>query len=277
MLSEFATLITALGPTLVAELLLLGVVSGFLAGLLGIGGGMMIVPFLTLILSNRGVESGLAVKMAIATAMATICFTSLSSVRAHHRLGNVRWDVVRSMAPGIVVGGLLSGAALFAALKGQWLATLFAAFAVFSAAQMVRDKKPKPSRMLPGPLGRFAAGGGIGLASGLVGAGGAFLAVPFMIWCNVSIRQAVSTSAAMGFPIAIANTAGYAYAGRQLGAALPGAVGYLYLPALAIVATASVLMAPWGARVAHGMDTRGLKRAFAALLLVLAVYMVYRA
>ncbi len=262
-----------LSPLLIAELLALGVVSGFLAGLLGIGGGMLMVPFLTLILGQRGVPAGMAVQMAIATSMATIIFTSLSSVRAHHARGAVRWDLARSLTPGLVGGGLLAGAGAFAVLKGQGLALIFTLFIGYSALQMLRDRKPRPGRQMPGWRGQTAAGGGIGFLSGLLGAGGAFVSVPFMTWCNVPIRQAVGTSAALGFPIALANTLGYLIGGWGLPAALPGAVGYLYLPALLLIACASVLLAPLGARAAHGMDVTKLKRVFALLLLGLAVYM----
>lgn len=261
---------------LVLQLLALGVCSGFLAGLLGIGGGMLMVPFLTLILSTQGVGESLAVKMAIATSMATIMFTSLSSVRAHHKRRAVRWDLVRGLAPGILVGGLLAGAGLFALLKGQALALLFAAFVGFSALQMLRERKPHPGRQMPGPLGQTAVGSGIGLLSGLVGAGGGFISVPFMTWCNVPIHQAVATSAALGFPIAAANTVGYLIGGRFLPVALPGALGYLYLPGLAVVALASVSLAPLGARAAHAMDVKQLRRAFAGVLVVLAAYMLQR-
>ena len=261
---------------LVAELLALGTVTGFLAGLLGVGGGMMLVPFITLILSNRGVEPGLAVKMAIATAMATILFTSLSSVRAHHQRQAVRWALVRGLAPGIVAGGLLAGAGAFALIKGQGLALLFAMFNCFAAVQLLLDRKPKASRTVPGHIGLATAGASIGFIAGLVGAGGAFISVPFMTWCNVPIRVAVGTSAALGFPIALAGTAGYLISGWSLEPALPGAFGYLYLPALAIVALASMALAPHGARVAHRSDVRQLKRLFAALLLGLAGYMLYK-
>jgi uncharacterized membrane protein YfcA len=265
-----------INPMLVAELLALGVVTGFLAGLLGVGGGMMMVPFMTLILSSRGVEAGQSVKMAIATSMATILFTSLSSVRAHHQHGAVRWDLLRGLAPGIVLGGLAAGAGVFALFKGRALALFFAAFIGYSAVQMLRDKKPKPGRQMPGWAGQTAVGGGIGFLSGLVGAGGAFMSVPFMTRCNVPIRQAVGTSAALGFPIALASTVGYVVAGWQLPPALPGAFGYLYLPALLIIALASVTMAPIGARTAHRADVKKLKRLFALLLIGMAAYMLYR-
>lgn len=262
---------------LAAQLLPLGIFSGFLAGLLGIGGGMLMVPFLTMILSHQGVEAGMAVKMAIATSMATIVFTSLSSVRAHHRRGAVRWSVVGGMAPGIVAGGLLAGVGAFALLKGQALALVFAVFVGFSATQMLKGRKPQPSRQMPNWAGQAAVGGGIGFVSGLVGAGGGFISVPFMTWCNVPMHQAVATSAALGFPIALASTLGYVVGGWALPPALPGAVGYLYLPALGVIACASVLMAPVGARLAHALNVAQLKKVFAMLLYLLAAYMAWKA
>jgi uncharacterized membrane protein YfcA len=261
----------------IVELLALGTVVGFLAGLLGIGGGMMMVPAMTFLLAQRGVDSGMAVKMAIATSMASILFTSISSVRAHHRLGNVRWDLTRRLAPGIVLGGLLAGAGAFSVLKGQGLALFFAAFIGYMAVNMLRDKKPKPGRDMPGALGTGSVGAAIGFMSGLVGAGGAFLSVPFMTWCNVPPRHAVGTGAALGFPIALASTAGYVVAGWSLQPPLPGAVGYLYLPALVIVAAASMSLAPLGARVAQRINVLALKRLFAVMLLALAASMLHRA
>jgi uncharacterized membrane protein YfcA len=261
---------------IILELLALGAFAGFLAGLLGVGGGMLMVPFVTLLLSARGVESAHAVKMAIATSMATILFTSLSSLRAHHRRGAVRWDLVGGIAPGIVVGGLVSGAAAFALVKGAALAVLFALFVGFSATQMLLDRRPKPTRSMPGRLGQGAVGALIGCLSGLVGAGGAFVSVPFMTWCNVPIHNAVATSAALGLPIAAASTLGYVIGGWSLAPALPGAFGYLYLPALVVIASASVLTAPLGARLAHAMDVGRLKKVFALLLYGLAAYMLYK-
>ena len=265
-----------LGLTLIVELLALGAVVGFLAGLLGVGGGMMLVPALAWILTQRNVESGLAVKMAIATSMATILFTSLSSVRAHHHLGAVRWPVARAMAPGIVAGGLLAGAGAFSVLKGQGLALLFAAVIGYTALQMMLDRKPHPGRELPGTWALAGVGSGVGFVSGLVGAGGAFLSVPFMTWCNVPPRHAVGTSSALGFPIALASTVGYVISGWQLPAALPGGFGYLYLPALGIVAITSVLLAPLGARTAQRINVAVLKRLFSVLLLALAASMLQR-
>ncbi|MDP2017405.1 sulfite exporter TauE/SafE family protein [Hydrogenophaga sp.] len=265
-----------LDPLLILELAVLGLGTGFLAGLLGIGGGMLMVPFITFILSARGVEADLAVKMAIATSMATIIFTSISSVRAHHKRGAVRWDIVKGLAPGIVLGSIIASLGVFALLKGSWLALFFAGFVSFSATQMLLDKKPKPTRTIPGTPGLLGAGGVIGFLSGLVGAGGGFVSVPFMTWCNVTIHNAVATSAALGFPIALANAVGYIIAGQSVQNLPAGAVGYIYLPALVVIASVSVLMAPLGVKAAHALPVKSLKRVFAGLLYMLAAYMLYK-
>lgn len=267
----------AIDAGVVAELLALGVCAGFLAGLMGIGGGIMQVPVLMLILSKKGVPAAMAVKIAIATSMATIIFTSLSSVRAHHQRGAVRWDLVQAMAPGVVFGGLLAGAGVFALVKGPHLAAFFALFICVAATQMLIDRKPAPTRELPGRAGLLSVGAVLGLLAGLVGAGGAFIAGPFLVWCNVSMHKVVATSAALGFPVAVAGTVGYVISGWTLPQALPGAFGYLYLPGLIIVAAASVLTAPLGASAAHAMNVRQLKRYFALAMFALALYMMYTA
>jgi len=156
------------------------------------------------------------------------------------------------------------------------LSVLFAAFVAFSATQMFLDRKPKPTRTLPGPLGTFGVGGVIGLLSSLVGAGGAFISVPFMTWCNVKIHDAVGTSSALGFPIALAGTLGYVWAGQGMPQMPPGSIGYLYLPGLVVIALASMSTAPLGARLAHSMDIRPLKKVFASVLYVLAAYFLFR-
>lgn len=265
-----------LEPLLIVELVTLGLCTGFLAGLLGIGGGMLMVPFITLIMSARGVSPDLAVKMAIATSMATIVFTSVSSVRAHHKRGAVRWDIVKLLAPGIVLGAAVASLGVFSMLKGSWLALFFAAFVAFSATQMLLEKKPAASRTMPGPAGQLAAGGVIGFLSGLVGAGGGFISVPFMTWCNVAVHNAVATSAALGFPIALANALGYIVAGQAVQGMPQGSLGYIFLPALAVIACASVLMAPLGVRAAHALPVKQLKRVFAFVLYALAAYMLYK-
>jgi uncharacterized membrane protein YfcA len=263
-------------PLLLAELAVLGLCTGFLAGLLGIGGGLVMVPFLSYLLGIRGVSPDLAVKMAIATSMATIAFTSVSSVRAHQKKKAVRWDLVKSLAPGIVIGSLVGSIGIFAFTKGAYLALFFALFVGFSATQMFLDKKPEPSRQVPGFKGLLGAGGLIGLLSGLVGAGGGFISVPFMTWCNVAIQNAVATSAALGFPIALANVAGYIVSGQNVQNLPALSFGYLWLPALVVIAICSVCMAPVGAATAHKLPVKQLKRVFASVLYVLAAYMLYK-
>ena len=265
-----------LSPLLILELATLGLATGFLAGLLGIGGGMLIGPFMTIILSALGVPADLAVKMAIATSMATIMFTSISSVRAHHKRGAVRWDIVKGLAPGIVIGGALASAGVFALLKGSYLAIFFGLFVGFSATQMFLDKKPKPSRQMPGTGGQVAAGGVIGFLSGLVGAGGGFISVPFMVAHNISIINAVATSAALGFPIALANTVGYVVSGASLPDLPAHSLGYVWLPALAVIASCSVFTAPLGAKLAHRLPVAKLKKVFAVILYGLAGYMFWK-
>jgi len=237
---------------------------------------MVLVPFLTWMISQRGVSGDLAVKMAIATSMATILFTSVSSVRAHHKKGAVRWDLVKGLAPGIVLGSLLGSVGIFALAKGASLAIFFGCFVGFSATQMFLDKKPAPTRQMPGFSGQLGAGGLIGLLSGLVGAGGGFISVPFMTWCNVAIHNAVATSAALGFPIALANVSGYIVSGLSLQDLPAYSFGYLWLPALGVIACCSVLMAPVGAATAHKLPVRQLKRVFALMLYLLAGYMLYK-
>ena len=261
---------------LIFELALLGICTGFLAGLLGIGGGMIMVPFITLIMGHRGVAPDLSVKIAIATSMATIIFTSISSVQAHHKRGAVRWDLVKGLAPGIVAGSMLGSLGVFALLKGSSLAIVFGLFVGFSATQMFLDKKPKPTRQMPGAAGQFAAGSGIGFLSGLVGAGGGFISVPFMTWCNVAIHNAVATSAALGFPIAVANVLGYIVSGQHVQNLPAGSFGYIWLPALVVIAVCSVFTAPLGAKAAHNLPVARLKRVFASILYLLGAYMLYK-
>jgi len=263
-------------PLLIVELAALGLCTGFLAGLLGIGGGMIMVPFMTIILTHRGVAPELTVKMAIATSMATIVFTSISSVRAHHKRGAVRWDLVKKLAPGIILGSMVASLGVFALLKGSSLAIFFALFVSFSATQMFLDKKPSPSRQIPGTAGLLAAGSVIGFLSGLVGAGGGFISVPFMTWVNVAIHSAVATSAALGFPIALANATGYIMSGFTLAHLPPYSLGYIWLPGLAVIASCSVFTAPMGAKAAHKLPVKRLKRVFASILYVLAAYMLYK-
>jgi uncharacterized membrane protein YfcA len=214
--------------------------------------------------------------MAIATSLATIMFTSISSVRAHHARGAVVWRIARLLAPGILIGSWI-GPWIGAHMNSSALAAFFAVFVALSATQMLIDRKPAASRDLPAAPGMFAAGGGIGVLSGLVGAGGGFISVPFMTWCNVKIHNAVATSAALGFPIALAGTLSNIYFGMQVPNLPSGSLGYIYLPALLVISLASVFTAPLGARTAHNLPVKSLKKVFACMLYALAAYMLYKA
>ncbi len=263
-------------PLMILALLAMGCFGGFAAGLLGIGGGMILVPFITMVLTARGVPDELVVHMAIATSLGTIMFTSLSSVRAHHKHGAVVWRIVKLLAPGILIGSTI-GPWIGKQMNTATLSVFFGVFVAFSATQMLINKKPAAARELPKAPGMFAAGGVIGVLAGLVGAGGGFVSVPFMTWCGIRIHQAVATSAALGFPIAVAGTlANIVYGWGEPG--LPAySLGFIYVPALLIIVAASVVMAPIGARTAHKMPVKQLQRIFAVILYALAAYMFWKA
>jgi uncharacterized membrane protein YfcA len=264
-----------LEPRLILELALLGCTTGVLSGLLGIGGGMMMVPFISILLDSKGYPAEYVVKIAVATSLATICFTSLSSVRAHNRRGAVRWHIAGLLAPGILAGSIV-GSQIAVALPAKTLNTLFAGFLIFSATRMFMNRAPEPNRRLPGRAGCLGVGTLIGVVSSMVGAGGAFISVPFMTWCNVKIHDAVGTSAALGFPIALFGTIGYIWAGQGVPRMPAGSVGYLYLPGLIVISMCSVSTAGLGAHLAHRMDITPLKRAFAVYLYLMAAYFILR-
>lgn len=253
---------------------MLGLASGFIAGLFGVGGGLTIVPILLLLFQAQGFPDAQIMHLALGTAMATIVVTSISSMRAHHRQGGVRWDIFRSMAPGLV-GGTLLGSLFASRVPTDAMAMAFTVIVYWAALQMLLDIKPKPTRQLPGSGDLLGVGGLIGGVSSLVAAGGGFLSVPFMVLCNVPIRQAVGTSAALGFPIAAAGVVGYIAGGWGV-ADLPGPhLGFVYLPAFVGVVVSTVFMAPVGARMAHRLPVKQLKRAFGVMLALLASKMLW--
>lgn len=253
--------------------LAIGATVGFLAGLLGIGGGMVMVPMLFFVFSAKGFPAEHMMHLSLATSMATIVFTSLSSVRAHHHHGAVDWAVARAMAPGIVVGAL-SATLVAGFVPTRPLAIFFTGFMFYAATQMFVEVKPKPSRQLPGAPGLFGAGAVIGGFSSILAAGGAFLSIPFLAWCNVPLKRAIGTAAANGFPIAVAGTAGYVLNGLRVPGLPEGSLGYVYVPALAIIVAASMPIAPLGAKLAHRLPVKKLRVAFALMLLALAMRML---
>lgn len=253
--------------------LAIGASVGFLAGLLGIGGGMVMVPMLYFVFTAKGFPPEHMMHLSLATSMSTIIFTSLSSVRAHHVHGGVDWAVTRAMSPGIVAGAL--GATLVAVhVPTRPLAVFFTGFMFYAATQMLFEVKTKPSRQLPGAAGLFGAGAAIGGFSSVLAAGGAFLSIPFLAWCNLPLKRAIGTAAANGFPIAVAGTAGYILNGLRIAGLPEGSLGYVYLPALALIVAASMPTAPLGARLAHRLPVKRLRIVFALMLFALALRML---
>ncbi len=253
--------------------LAIGAVAGVLAGLLGVGGGLLIVPTLVFVFRQHGMAEAPIVHLAVGTSLATIVFTSISSVRAHHKRGAVMWPVVARLAPGLIAGGLL-GAAIADQLPTPVLARVFGVFELIIAAQLMLNRRPKPQRQLPTTAGMFAAGGVIGTLSSIIGIGGGSLTVPFLVWCNQDVRRAVATSSACGLPIAFGGAIGFIVAGWGDAGLPQWALGYVYPPALLGVTLASVPFAPLGARLAHTLPTASLKKVFALLLVGLGVKML---
>jgi uncharacterized membrane protein YfcA len=257
-----------------AAYLVLGLASGFIAGLLGVGGGLILVPVLSWVYSSQGFPAQFNIHMALGTSLAVIVLTSVSSLRAHHGHGAVRWPVVRRIAPGIVLG-TLAGALAAAWLPDRGLKWFFVCFLLFAASQMLFGFKPQAHRQLPGWPGMTAVGAVIGLVSSWVGIGGGTLSVPFLNWCNVRFQEAIGTSAAIGFPIAVSGALGYTLSG-QAATGLPAySLGFVYLPALAAIAGFSMLSAPWGARLTHRLPVARLRKIFAGLLYLLALRMIH--
>ncbi|MEO8204347.1 MAG: sulfite exporter TauE/SafE family protein [Betaproteobacteria bacterium] len=257
--------------------LAIGAVVGFMAGLLGIGGGMILVPILLFMFTAQGPAAGFPqehlMHMALATSMATIPFTSVSSVRAHHVRGGVDWTIVVGMLPGLAVGAM--GAALVAGLiPGRPLAIFFAAFIFYAATNMFFNLKPAGTRVLPGRLALGVVGALVSFLAAFVAAGAAFMTIPFMVWCNVPLKRAVGTAAAIGFPLGLAASIGYVFAGLRAGPLPPWSLGFIYLPALALIVIPSVFFAPLGARASHRMPIKGLRIVFALTLYAIAIRMV---
>ena len=253
--------------------LLLGSVAGLVAGLLGVGGGLIIVPALIVLLTMQGMEHAHIVHMAIGTSLATIVITSISSTWAHHRHGAVQWPVFARLSPGIVIGALI-GAAIADYMSASLLRNVFAVFVLIVAVQMLSGVRPSGHREVPENTGMFSAGGIIGAVSSVVGIGGGTMTVPFLLWCNVKIREAVATSAACGLPIAIAGASGYIITGWDESSMPEWSSGYIYWPAFIGIVLMSILFAPLGAYLAHRLPVLYLKRAFALVLFAIGIRML---
>jgi len=253
--------------------LLIGAVAGILAGLMGIGGGLVIVPMLTFAFTSQGVPHEHLLHLALGTSMASIIFTAISSLRAHHRHGAVLWPIVARITPGILIGTFF-GSWIASRLSTNFLKVFFAVFLLWVGTQMLLGIKPKATRDIPGRAGMFGAGSVIGIFSSLVGIGGGTLSVPFMTFHNVGMHQAIGTSAAIGLPIALAGTAGYIVNGLKASGLPAGSFGFIHLAAMGGIVLASVCTAPLGARLAHSLPVGKLKKIFAILLYLVGLKML---
>ena len=255
--------------------LLLGASVGLLGGLFGIGGGTVLVPVLLFLFDAQHFPPEHLLHLALGTSMATIIFTAMASLYQHHQHRAVNWSVVRTITPGILIGTAL-GTLLVTSIPTHFLGIFFALFVYFAAAQILLDVRPHASRQLPGMIGMTLTGTLTGMLSSLVSIGGGTIVTPFLLWCNVPLRNAIGTSAAIGFPVAVGGTIGYVVTGMSH-AALPAPnLGFVYLPALLWVALASVITAPLGAKATHHMKVKILRKLFAVLLIALATNMLWK-
>jgi uncharacterized membrane protein YfcA len=250
--------------------LVLGALAGVVAGLFGIGGGLLIVPVLIFSFELQGIPDAVLTHMAVATSLATIVITSISSVRAHHRRNAVRWELFRPLGVGILLGAML-GVTTAVQLPGTVLQMTIGVFVLLVALQMALNLKPSAGDARPSAPELGAAGVGIGWASALFGIGGGALTVPYLNWRRVEMKQAVATSAACGLPIALMGAATNIALGWGASELPPWSLGYVYLPAFAGIVLASSLTAPVGARLAHSLPQAKLKKVFALFLLAVSL------
>jgi hypothetical protein len=256
--------------------IMIGALAGLLAGLLGIGGGLVIVPALAFLFTGPGFGAANLMHFAVGTSLATIVPTSLSSLLAHQRRGSVHWPAVRSLLPGILLGGL-GGAWLARQISSPGLGLFFGIFEILVALQLLFGTRPPPQRTLPGAGVQGLAGMVIGAVSALLGIGGGTLTVPWLLWHRIDIRMAVGTAATIGLPIALAGALGFALGGMQAGEGPPWCTGFIYWPAVLGIVLGSVPLAPAGAWLAHYLPRQLLQRGFALLLALIGVKMIYTA
>lgn len=250
---------------------LTGVLTGIFAGLFGVGGGLIVVPILTILFTAQQMPEAHVLHLAIGTSLASILFTSLSSMHAHHGHGAVEWTIVRKISIGILAGAFL-GSWLAAQLSTRFLKIFFVLFLFYVSVRLLLNVKPSPGKQY-GAAGIFGVGSLIGAVSSLVGIGGGTMSVPFLLRCNVSMHNAIGTSAAIGFPIALAGAVGYAIQGSKASGLPVNTLGFIYLPALLAVSLASITTAPLGAKLAHHLPVVMLKKVFAGLLVILGIKM----
>lgn len=254
------------------EFALTGLFAGFLAGYLGIGGGLILVPVLSWIFSRDPATANVAVQMAVATSLASMLLSSLSSLLAHQRRGAILWTVVRQMMPGLALGALL-GSLIAVRIGNAALGQVFGGFAMIAGLQLLFSSAKTGNHPLPSRINAATTGLGIGTLSSLLGIGGGSMTVPWLLWHGQRVQNAVATAAACGYPIAVAGTIGFVLLGEQQTAAT--GFGYINLQALAGVAVFSVLGAPLGVATIHRSSPLVAKRVFAFFLFIVALKMLW--
>jgi uncharacterized protein len=265
----------SLSPLYLSLTMVAGAFIGFFAGLLGIGGGMMLVPILSAIFSAQQFAPDHVVHLALATGMASVIFTSSSSVRTHHAKGAVDWGIAKQLVWPMMLGAFVSSAAsgLF---EQRTLAMGFVVIVYGGAYQIWSGKKPQAAGGLPSLPLLWLFGVTVGFICGFVSAGGTFLTVPFMLYCGVAMHTAVGTGAALGIPVALLSTIGFMISGWNEPSLPEPHLGFVYLPALLALVVASVVTAPYGARLAHRLPVQTLKRIFALSLFLVATRMLWK-
>jgi len=246
-----------------------GVCAGLIAGLLGIGGGVVVVPALVWIFSGMGFAAEWSFHLAVGTSLATLIGTGSASAYAHHKRGIVRWDLVRILAPWLVIGAWI-GAAGAGLLDATWLRRLFGLFQLYVGLSMLFKRTQGEVCNLPSRSAVGLVATGIGSLSALLGIAGGTLTVPFLTRSGLDIRRAVATAAACGPSIALAGVLGFVVVGWGHAELPPGSTGFVYWPAVAGILLASMPSAPIGARLAHTLPLPVLKRIFAVLVLLVA-------
>ena len=252
----------------------LGLVAGLLAGLFGIGGGLIIVPVLTMLLSTQGVASHHVLLIAIATSLASIMLTAIASVRAHHRLGRVCWATVYRLSPMIMLGAG-SGSLVAAQLPTQVLKHILVIFLLYVATLMALQVKPQSNAVTPAKYLDYSVALLIGALSAIVGIGGGTLTVPYLVHRQHTMHSAVAIASACGLPIAIAGTLSYALLAWHTTDLPAWNVGYVCLPAFVGIGLGSILTAPLGAKLAHYLPAQQLKRYFSVLLFIMAAKLLW--
>lgn len=266
-----------------SELLLLalglaatGIFAGVLAGLLGVGGGIVIVPVLYQIFSVLGIDEAIRMHLAVGTSLGTIIITSIRSVRAHAQKGAVDWDMLRHWAIPVLIG-VLTGTALASQVSGRGLTLVFASVALIVAANMAFGKETwRLGSQLPSKPVQYGVAGAIGMLSAMMGIGGGTFGVTFMTLFGKNAREAVATSAGLGVLIGVPGVVGFILSGWGEPALPPFSLGYVNLVGLALIVPLTILSAPWGAHLAHSISHKALLRAFAFFLALTSCQMFYR-